>query len=172
MFTFVFNLYICSIMKTVASRIKFIIERHNISSGVFADKISISRSRLSHILTGRNNPSLEIITEILRSYPDISPDWLILGQGDMKRQVSDSTLPSEREFPKDLFSFPREKQQEAFSDKPGIAPEKVSEQKLHDETPAPYRLSNNVREEAAIRSVTVLFSNNRYEILLPEKKGD
>jgi len=42
---------------------------------------------MSHILSGRNNPSLDFIQKILSSFPEVNSDWLISGQGDMYRNI-------------------------------------------------------------------------------------
>jgi len=60
-----------------------ILKFKKISSSQFADKIDVSNSAISHIINGRNKPSLEIIQNILIKYPDISPRWLILGEGEI-----------------------------------------------------------------------------------------
>lgn len=77
MFTFVI------VMK---ERIKKILEVKSESPSDFALKIGVQRSSISHVLSGRNNPSLEFLQKILTAYPDISPDWLILDKGQMIRQ--------------------------------------------------------------------------------------
>lgn len=51
----------------------------------FAAKLGISNAVLSHIASGRNKASLDFVIAILTKFPDISPDWLLLGRGEMKR---------------------------------------------------------------------------------------
>ena len=55
----------------------------NISAAQFADEIGVQRSSVSHILTGRNNPSLDIILKILQRFPEINSDWILTGNGAM-----------------------------------------------------------------------------------------
>jgi len=66
-------------------RIKQTIEYSQLSASAFADTIGISRSGLTHLLTGRNQPSLDVARKILAKYPEISTEWLIMGMGDMLR---------------------------------------------------------------------------------------
>lgn len=54
-----------------------------LSSSRFAEEIGIQPSGVSHILSGRNNPGYDFIVKILTKYPDLNPDWLILGKGEM-----------------------------------------------------------------------------------------
>jgi transcriptional regulator with XRE-family HTH domain len=58
-------------------KIEQIIIDKGISPSYFADTVGIQRSSISHILSGRNKPSLEIIQKILKVFPDIDRDWLI-----------------------------------------------------------------------------------------------
>ena len=70
-------------------RISLILRTKNISAAQFADKIDVQRSSISHVLSGRNKPSLEFIQKILKSYPEIRPDWLLFGKGPMLIKETD-----------------------------------------------------------------------------------
>ena len=58
-------------------KIEQIIIDKGLSPSYFADTIGIQRSSISHILSGRNKPSLDIIQRILKIFPDIDRDWLL-----------------------------------------------------------------------------------------------
>ena len=75
-------------------RIKQVIEYSQLSSSAFADTIGISRSGLTHLLTGRNQPSLDVARKILAKFPDISTEWLIMGMGEMLRPDEQSVTAS------------------------------------------------------------------------------
>lgn len=64
-------------------RIELIMQAQNLSSSQFADRIGVQRSGLSHILSGRNNPSLDFVLKVLAAFPDINPVWLLQGKGKM-----------------------------------------------------------------------------------------
>ena len=57
------------------------------SPTAFADKININRSSLTHIFSGRNQPSLDVAKKILIAFPEISTEWLIMGMGNMIQEV-------------------------------------------------------------------------------------
>ncbi len=59
----------------------------NLSPSRFAEELGIQPSGVSHILSGRNNPSYDFIVKILSKFPDLNPEWLLLGKGDMMRTV-------------------------------------------------------------------------------------
>lgn len=62
-------------------RIKEIIEREGMSQSQFADFIGVNRPTLSHVIAGRNNPSMEIVMKIHHKFPKINILWLLDGKG-------------------------------------------------------------------------------------------
>lgn len=64
-------------------RIKKLMEYKKLSATQFSDEIEIQRSSLSHVLSGRNKPSLDFMLKIKNTYPEIELDWLLLGKGNM-----------------------------------------------------------------------------------------
>jgi DNA-binding XRE family transcriptional regulator len=62
-------------------RIKQIIEREGMTQSQFADFIGVSRPTLSHVIAGRNNPSMEIVMKIRQKFPKINTLWLLDGAG-------------------------------------------------------------------------------------------
>ena len=60
-------------------RIRLIMEKENLTPAKFADMLGINRAVISHILNGRNNPSLDVVTKILGDLDYINPEWLING---------------------------------------------------------------------------------------------
>ena len=75
-------------------RIEKIMLREEMNSAVFATEIGIQGSTLSHILNGRNNPSLDVLKKILNRFRTVSSDWLILGVGSMYRVEKQSQTPT------------------------------------------------------------------------------
>ena len=67
------------------NRINLILRAKNITARQFAEEIGVQPSGMSHIMSGRNNPSLEFVAKVLRRYPEIDANWLLLGRGEMYR---------------------------------------------------------------------------------------
>ena len=65
------------------NRINLILRAKNITARQFAEEIGIQPSGMSHIMSGRNNPSLDFVTKVIRRYPEIDANWLLLGRGAM-----------------------------------------------------------------------------------------
>ena len=63
----------------IIDRVKKIISTHGLTNSSFADKIGVPRSSISHVLSGRNNPSLDLIIKILQSFDGISANYLLSG---------------------------------------------------------------------------------------------
>jgi transcriptional regulator with XRE-family HTH domain len=63
------------------NRILELMKIKNLTSSQLADAIGVQRSGISHLVSGRNKPSLEFILKILNYFPDIHPDWLLFGSG-------------------------------------------------------------------------------------------
>lgn len=82
------------------------------SATKLADEIGVQRSGISHILSGRNQPSMEFLVKLLKRFPDIDAEWLIMGNGSMTKIDDDKeTLHHNsskiNEITKDLFSKPK-----------------------------------------------------------------
>lgn len=64
-------------------RIKLIMDNEHLTPSAFADKLQLGRAVISHILNGRNNPSLDVVSRILSKMDYIDSDWLLTGNGKM-----------------------------------------------------------------------------------------
>jgi len=60
-------------------RLQQIISKNNLSASSFADRLNIQRSNISHILSGRNKPSLDFIEKFINNFPEEDVVWLITG---------------------------------------------------------------------------------------------
>ena len=120
----------------IIDRVKKIISANGLTSSSFADKIGVPRSSISHVLSGRNNPSLDLIIKILQSFDGISANYLLSGDvltpiqpiTDKDQEYNNMTL-----FPElDLKKEPKE------------------EIKI---------------DEDLVKSVILVYENNKFEIL-------
>ncbi|HNT93540.1 MAG: helix-turn-helix transcriptional regulator [Bacteroidales bacterium] len=73
-------------------RIQAFLQNENKSYAQFADEIGVQASGISHILSGRNNPSLDFVIKMLHRYSSLSAEWLLFGRGPMYNTVSQPTL--------------------------------------------------------------------------------
>ena len=97
-------------------RIKALIANRQLTPSQFADQTNLPRPVVSHILSGRNKPSLEAVQKILAAYPDVSVDWLLNGRGAMEvGKGSPAAAPQERDTTEPARSARRPRQQRAVS---------------------------------------------------------
>lgn len=83
-------------------RLLAILEQKQMSASQFADSVGIQRATFHHIISGRNNPSLDVVTKIHTAYPDIDLEWLLTGNSASQEGVpAQTTLTA---LQQDLFS--------------------------------------------------------------------
>jgi transcriptional regulator with XRE-family HTH domain len=81
------------------NRLKEVIEYYQFSASSFADKVGVQRSSISHILSGRNKPSLDFILKITTELQDVDINWLLKGKGtfpkvSVSKQKNAQTTPT------------------------------------------------------------------------------
>jgi transcriptional regulator with XRE-family HTH domain len=73
-------------------RLEKIMSYYSLSASAFAEKIGAQRSSISHLLSGRNKPSLDFVMKILTSFPEINLYWLLNGTGEFLKSAPPKTL--------------------------------------------------------------------------------
>lgn len=79
-------------------RLQKVIDFYGESASSFAEKIGVQRSSISHILSGRNKPSLDFVLKVLSSFPEVELYWLMNGKGvfpaetKTEKKVSDNVV--------------------------------------------------------------------------------
>ena len=86
------------------TRLKNILDYYGLTASGFADIIKVQRSSISHILSGRNKPSLEFISKILSAFPEVDLTWFLNGTGEFLK----STTPLPKTELKPITSNPTE----------------------------------------------------------------
>ena len=66
-------------------KLRDLMTSEHLKSGQLAEMLGINPAGISHILAGRNKPSFELLQKILRRFPRLNPDWLLIDQGPMYR---------------------------------------------------------------------------------------
>jgi len=127
-------------------------DKEQLSPAQLAERLDINRSNLTHLFSGRNQPSLDLAKKILHAFPEISTEWLIMGVGSMKRIDTGGNKPlkqPDNSGELDLFSSVLE-----------IKNPKVGE------------LETAMREKKNIISTTSRESNNPIADMDSNKKND
>lgn len=74
-------------------RFQTILDLENLSPAQLADRLGVQRSGISHILSGRNKPSFELLQRVVQSFPEISAEWLITGNGKPLKEQNQAAAP-------------------------------------------------------------------------------
>ncbi len=75
-------------------RLQKVIDFYSETASSFAEKIGVQRSSISHILSGRNKPSLDFVMKVLHSYPEVELYWLMNGKGEFPSESKISESPN------------------------------------------------------------------------------
>jgi len=77
-------------------RLEEILQFYNLTASSFADRIGVQRSSISHLLSGRNKPSLEFVMKVVKTFPEVNLYWLLNGKGSFpyKAEQKTTTAPT------------------------------------------------------------------------------
>ena len=67
-------------MENIKDRLSHILRAKNLTASQFAELMGIQPSNVSHLLNGRNKPSLDFLIKLKEIFPEYSFDWIILGR--------------------------------------------------------------------------------------------
>jgi transcriptional regulator with XRE-family HTH domain len=94
-------------------RLETLLDYYGLNASTFADKIGVQRSSISHLLSGRNKPSLDFVMKILEVFPDVDLYWILIGKGSFPKNNDDNLeipessptpIASNENISTDLFS--------------------------------------------------------------------
>ena len=97
------------------NRLQNVIDYYGESASSFAETIGVQRSSISHILSGRNKPSLDFVLKVLSAYPDVNLYWLCNGTGSFLSEKQVKSKSEESSTP--IFKNEQPKVQETKTDK-------------------------------------------------------
>ena len=178
---------------TERERIELLMKCYNLSSTQFADKTGIQRASVSHILSGRNKPSLEVMLKIYEAFPGLDMKWLMTGVGEepvsaalaVKDVVEQSqsvglfggfeTVPVENEESLPLMNTVFAEPVTPVVKKTRVQPE-VQRQADASASQTEKRRATQPRTsiqapvtQRKIKEVRVYYSDGTYEVLIPER---
>lgn len=147
-------------MDDFIKRLEKIFEYYTISASIFADKIGVQRSSLSHLLSGRNKPSLDLIIKIVENFKEVDLEWIIFGKGNfpkeeniiLKKEITAPTLfNNENLLEPNLFSEePTVKNNDVFENEKNIFPNN--------------EVLNNSFSNTNIDHIVVFYKNGKFKM--------
>ncbi|MBS3737764.1 helix-turn-helix transcriptional regulator [Mesohalobacter halotolerans] len=81
--------------KEFSNRLEQIFDYYDLNASAFADKIDVGRASISHLLSGRNKPSLDFVMRVVKTFPEVELYWLLNGKGDFP-QIDEETQDRSR----------------------------------------------------------------------------
>jgi transcriptional regulator with XRE-family HTH domain len=144
-------------MKT---RILEFLRLENKSAAQLAEEIGVQPSGISHIISGRNNPSLDFVMKMLTKFPSLSSDWLLFGKGNMYREPQLTGLFENISLdkPNDFEIIDENRKQESFGNKSGESLKKSD---------IPSELKSNAGNNRTIR-IVCFSADNTFKEYFPE----
>lgn len=135
-----------------AKRLGEILDYYGITAAAFSDMLAVNRSTISHLLSGRNKPSLEFVLKVLNQFPEVELYWLLNGQG---------------HFPTHSKIEP-EASQKFISEEPPLEAVNKITQKFTDEVSELNSTPNQIKTEfGAIERIVVFYQSGKFKTYTP-----
>lgn len=100
-----------------AKRLQEILDHYGISATAFSEEIEFNRSTISHLLSGRNKPSLEFVMKVLQKYPEVELYWLLNGKGSFPSEKVKDARENKAIISSTEKTIPFQKHKENFIEK-------------------------------------------------------
>ena len=108
-------------MDNIGQRLKEIIEAKGLTAIEFSEQVGIQRSSLSHLFSGRNKPSIDLLMKIKRQFPDTDLEWLISGES-RKNKSENAAIRNESAFRNENIPVTNVNNTELITDNQNISP--------------------------------------------------
>jgi transcriptional regulator with XRE-family HTH domain len=141
-------------MELIKDRIAHIIRAKNLTATQFAEMMQIQPSNVSHLLSGRNKPSLDFLIKLKDVFPEYSFDWIILG----KKPITLSERPqSVKEELHNNASSPMVETSSNFGDLFGVT-EKSEQDAINTIT------ETKIEQSKQVKQIVYIYDDNTFEI--------
>lgn len=139
-----------------SERLQLIMQKHELNASSFAEKIGVGRSSMSHILSGRNKPSLDFVLAVLKTFNDVDLYWLLNGRGSYPQKKTDE---KERPSPKSQTNpLPSSQNNDAIVSNPSSA----KKEKKPEQSPREFE-SSTMKKGKNITRVIIFYEDGTFE---------
>lgn len=136
------------------SKLQTILDYYSLTASSFADKIGVQRSSLSHLLSGRNKPSLEFVLKVTDVFKEVDLYWLLQGKGEFpKNEENFTSTPIQNSNKEDLS------EEEQVSVKDETVENLVKQENLETTTKV---------EQSSIDKIVIFYKNGTFKSYQPE----
>ncbi len=159
-------------------RVEYIMRSYNLTPSQFADKAGIQRASVSHILSGRNKASLEVLLKIYDSFPGLDMAWLMTGKGTAPVINEQKPVAVEEALPlsvPELFPLlqvdtanikPLEQEAQKVSKPVAARPAAERAPRRSSRVAAQPDVHNQLRK---IKEIRIFYTDGTYETMIPER---
>ncbi|TDX10281.1 helix-turn-helix domain-containing protein [Flavobacterium sp. S87F.05.LMB.W.Kidney.N] len=139
-------------------RLEIVLDYYGLNASAFADKIGVQRSSMSHLLSGRNKPSLDFVMKILEVFPDVDLYWILIGRGNFPK--NDDVVISETKTPSPISN--ENSSQDLFSEIKFSKNEKTETKVLPES-----KMPNFNSEDNEIEKIVFFYKNGTFKTYSP-----
>ncbi len=155
-------------------KLELILDHYNLSASTFAEKINVQRSSLSHLLSGRNKPSLDFVLKIVEVFPEVDLYWLLFNEGNFPKAILPpalSLIPGTSTATAETITTPtlfEEVTIKATTDEPEKIIENLTQSNEENISSFP-SATNTLMKESDIEKIIVLYKNGTFKDYLKNK---
>ncbi len=148
--------------KDFGKRIQKLMDYYGVSASSFADYMGVGRSSISHILSGRNKPSLDFVMKITEAYTEVDMQWLLYGKGTFPK--SEKVEVKESNSSPDPISPSLPKSISTLDDDTDLFSQHKEEIKQEPESiPAFAKTNASTTSENQIDRIVIFYSNGTFD---------
>jgi transcriptional regulator with XRE-family HTH domain len=148
-------------------RLEIILDYYALNASSFADKIGVQRSSMSHLLSGRNKPSLDFVLKILEVFPEVDLYWILNGKGNFPK--NDENIISEKQTTDEIIkaappisSDENYTTENLFPKMNNNEKEKIQSGKIHE-----FKNTNLDPEKNEIEKIVFFYKNGTFKVYIP-----
>ena len=148
-------------------RLEIILDYYALSASGFADKIGVQRSSLSHLLSGRNKPSLDFILKIIEIFPEVDLYWIINGVGNFPKSdvIAVSEIEKKAIAPTPILE--NKAVGNLFSTELNFENEEIKTEKLIDNFDQ-NKINNEVKRNSKIERIVIFYVDGTFSEHVPK----
>ena len=139
-------------------RLEKILDYYSLSASTFADQIGVQRSSLSHLLSGRNKPSLDFVMKVVEVFPEVDLYWLLNGKGNFPKQNDWEQKQATTPIPEKQTEVKNEEHLDLFST--AKTTEEKSSTKAIENLVSSFPNSN---QKSEIERIVIFFKNGSFK---------
>jgi len=136
-------------------KLRILMQSENLTASRLAEILEVKPAAISHILSGRNKPSFELLCKIVNRFPQINPYWL-LGDAEEMRSPNVAISTDANQAPTSGTLFDMQDGQSEKSDNSDIS-----------QNPQTSEISHTSRSD--IEKIIIIYRDNSFEELRPKK---